>query len=64
MYLMFYSLARFFIEGLRIDSLMLGNYRISQILSVIIFVVFCFIFLKKRTKLHKNQQIRENTLKM
>ena len=61
---MLYSFARFFIEGLRIDSLMLGNYRISQILSVIIFVVFCFIFLKKRTKSHKNQQVCENTLKM
>lgn len=64
MYLIIYSFARFFIEGLRIDSLMLGNYRISQILSVIIFVVFCFIFLKKRTKSHKNQQVCENKLKM
>lgn len=61
---MVYSLARFLIEGLRIDSLMLGNYRISQILSMIIFVVFCFIFLKNRTKLHKNRQAHENKLKM
>ena len=42
-YLILYSFARFFIEGLRIDSLMLGNYRISQILSLILFVTFCII---------------------
>lgn len=46
-YLTFYSFARFFIEGLRIDSLMLGKYRISQILSIIIFVIFCSILAKK-----------------
>lgn len=46
-YLTFYSFARFFIEGLRIDSLMLGKYRISQILSIAIFVIFCSILAKK-----------------
>lgn len=46
-YLTFYSFARFFIEGLRIDSLMFGKYRISQILSIIIFVIFCSILAKK-----------------
>ena len=46
LYLILYSFARFFIEGLRIDSLMLGNLRISQILSLILFVVFCFLFVK------------------
>lgn len=42
-YFILYSFARFFIEGLRIDSLMLGQFRISQILSVVIFVVFCIL---------------------
>ena len=46
-YLILYSFARFFIEGLRIDSLMLGNYRISQILSLILFVVFFVLYTKK-----------------
>ena len=52
LYLILYSFARFFIEGLRIDSLMLGNLRISQILSLILFVMFCFLFGKniKRTQ--------------
>lgn len=38
-YFILYSLERFFVEGLRTDSLMLGNIRISQILSAIIFIV-------------------------
>ena len=37
-YLAIYSIARFFIEGLRTDSLMLGNIRISQLVSLIIFI--------------------------
>ncbi len=39
LYLLLYSFIRFFIEGLRADSLMLGDFRISQILSFIIFIV-------------------------
>lgn len=46
-YIIIYSFARMFIEGLRIDSLMLEQYRISQVLSVIFFVVFGGIFLYK-----------------
>lgn len=57
-YLSFYSLARMFIEELRIDSLMIGNYRISQILSVVIFVVFCFLLWKKEKETKKTQQSR------
>ncbi len=37
-YILWYSFGRFFIEGLRTDSLMLGNVRISQILSLLLFV--------------------------
>lgn len=37
-YLILYSFIRFFIEGLRTDSLMIGNFRISQIVSALIFV--------------------------
>ena len=37
-YLATYSIARFFIEGLRTDSLMLGNIRVSQLVSLIIFI--------------------------
>ena len=36
---MWYGLGRFFIEGLRSDSLYLGTFRISQIVSIIIFII-------------------------
>lgn len=39
MYLGWYGAERFFVEGLRTDSLMLGNIRVSQMLSAVLFVV-------------------------
>jgi phosphatidylglycerol---prolipoprotein diacylglyceryl transferase len=37
-YLGLYSLGRFFVEGLRIDSLMLGNLRAAQVVSLLLVV--------------------------
>jgi len=40
-YFLWYGVGRYFIEGLRTDSLYFGNYRISQLVSlVLIFVGF------------------------
>ena len=55
-YLIVYSFARFFIEGLRCDSLMLYNLRISQILSAAIFVIFCIILVYKKIKYKKTNK--------
>ena len=49
-YLMTYSFARMIIEGLRTDSLMLGNIRISQLLYLIIFVISVIVYIKKNNK--------------
>ncbi len=38
-YLMWYSLGRFFIESLRTDSLMLGYFKMAQIVSIILFII-------------------------
>ncbi len=38
-YLIWYSLGRFFIEGMRTDSLMLGGFKMAQIVSVVMFVI-------------------------
>jgi len=38
-YLMLYSVGRFFIEGLRTDSLMVGPFRTAQLVSLILIVV-------------------------
>ncbi len=44
-YLMWYSVGRFFIEGLRTDSLMLGEFRIAQIISIVLFIIGLIIFI-------------------
>ncbi len=40
-YLALYSFGRFFIEGLRIDSLMLGPFRAAQVMSL--FLILCSV---------------------
>ena len=53
-YCALYGLGRFWIEGLRTDSLMLGNFRISQLLAFACFVGFTtlfFLFLRKNKKI-------------
>ncbi len=55
-YFLTYSLGRAFIEGLRTDSLMLGNLRVSQLLSVLLVIVFGIYIVYKRIKL-KNDSL-------
>ena len=43
-YLMWYSLGRFFIESLRTDSLMLGYFKVAQIVSIILFIVGIILY--------------------
>ncbi len=52
-YLGLYSIGRFFIEGLRTDSLMLGSFRIAQLVSlggVIIWILFLILSKYKESK--------------
>ena len=46
-YCMWYSLGRFFIEGMRQDSLMIGSLKMAQIVSVGMFLVGLFFFIKR-----------------
>lgn len=46
-YMICYSFIRIFIEGLRADSLMIGVLKVSQILSIVFFVYFTCLLLKK-----------------
>mgnify|MGYP004668250339 CR=1 FL=1 len=50
LYLIMYSFVRAIIEGLRTDSLMLGPIRISQALSVAIFVTSGILYAKSIRK--------------
>lgn len=59
-YLTFYGLGRFLIEGLRGDSLYIGSLKVSQLLSLILIFVGIFIIvysfvLNKRQNLHEQK---------
>ena len=54
LYLIMYSFARAIIEGLRTDSLYLGIFRISQIVSVILILIGIIGIIYMRRKLWKN----------
>ena len=44
-YLMYYSVGRFFIEAYRTDSLMFGGFRVAQIVSILLFTIGLLIFM-------------------
>jgi len=48
LYLILYSFIRFFVEGLRTDSLMLGNIRVAQLVSIVAIIVASYILYKKK----------------
>lgn len=50
LYMIFYGAGRFWIEGLRIDSLYIGPFRVSQLLAISFVVVFSAIFIIRRKK--------------
>jgi len=60
-YLVWYGAGRFFIEGLRTDSLYILSFRVSQLVSLAIVITgifFLFVFFaKKKSSEEKNQQI-------
>lgn len=47
MYISWYGIGRFFIEGLRTDSLYVGQFRISQVIGIVSFVVgsICLVYM-------------------
>ncbi|RKX52703.1 MAG: prolipoprotein diacylglyceryl transferase [Thermotoga sp.] len=49
LYLILYSIGRFFIEGLRVDSLMLGNYRVAKIISLVFIVIGIILLIYLRS---------------
>lgn len=50
LYMMGYGVGRFWIEGLRLDSLWFGTFRISQLLSIVFVIVFGLIFVIRRVR--------------
>ena len=60
LYLALYGIVRAIVEGLRTDSLMLGNFRISQVLSIVLFVIFTIILIFKELKYKKERNRNKN----
>jgi phosphatidylglycerol:prolipoprotein diacylglycerol transferase len=56
LYLILYGAGRFLIERLRTDSLMLGSFRVSQLLSAILVVVFVPLFIYRRAKMSRETE--------
>ncbi|MCL6479138.1 MAG: prolipoprotein diacylglyceryl transferase [Peptococcaceae bacterium] len=54
LYLVLYSLGRLVIEGLRTDSLMLGPFRIAQLVSLALILTGTAAFYIRRRKLRKS----------
>jgi len=52
-YLILYSTGRFFIEGLRTDSLMLGPFRVAQLVSLAAIVTAVFLIIRSHRKKEK-----------
>ena len=51
LYLIWYSIGRFFVEGLRTDSLMLTSHiRVAQLVSVILIIIGLVILIYRRIK--------------
>ncbi|WP_100332311.1 prolipoprotein diacylglyceryl transferase [Bacillus xiapuensis] len=47
-YVIWYSAGRFFVEGLRTDSLMLGSLRMAQVVSISLIIAAAVIFIVRR----------------
>ncbi|MBP1563985.1 MAG: prolipoprotein diacylglyceryl transferase [Oscillospiraceae bacterium] len=69
LYVAWYGLERFFVEGLRTDSLMAGDFRISQIVAavsciaaLILFVIFKILTKKKNIPLYVNSGASQTLL--
>ncbi|HCJ1301344.1 TPA: prolipoprotein diacylglyceryl transferase [Listeria innocua] len=51
-YVIWYSFGRFFIEGMRTDSLMWGDFRVSQVLSLLLIVLSIGLIIYRRVKMN------------
>lgn len=59
-YLIWYGIGRFFIEGMRTDSLYIGSLRVSQILSLIMVIGgLAFIYYQRKVKYPKDPYYTE-----
>lgn len=59
-YMILYGVGRFWIEGLRLDSLWIGPFRVSQVLALLFVVVFALLIILRRRNFNvKAEQMSE-----
>lgn len=64
-YLIYYSVGRFFIEGMRTDSLMLGEYiRMAQVMSIVLILLALAVIWFRRKKGYANMRYLDNGVKV
>ncbi|MFV0499043.1 MAG: prolipoprotein diacylglyceryl transferase [Bacilli bacterium] len=62
-FIIWYSLARFFIEGLRTDSLMLGDFKVAQLISIFgVFLGISILLLKSKDRTNYKLKISTTVL--
>lgn len=62
LYFMLYSFERFFVEGLRTDSLMIGPLRQAQVISIVLFIGAFILYRILRKKLPLDNKAAESEL--
>lgn len=62
MYMVWYGIGRFWIEGLRTDSLMLGPFRISQIVAILTAALGIYIIVKMRRIISHRMKIQQQEM--
>lgn len=61
MYIAWYGFGRFFIEGLRTDSLMIGNIRVSQLVAAVLVVLAVILLAYRYIKIAEEKKQKETT---
>lgn len=59
-YLIWYGIGRFLIEGLRTDSLMIGPFKIAQIVSILFIIVGLYLFNRYNRKKYNSERYLYN----
>ena len=64
-YCMWYSIGRFFLEGMRVEeyNLMLGSFKVAQIVSILMFVTGLFFFVRRFRTSRFEHLYNDNRLK-
>ena len=61
LYLVWYGVIRFFIESLRTDSLMLGNLKMAQVISIIMIIIGIVMFIVTKIKNEKYNDLESES---